>query len=114
MKEDKTVRVVGINYQLAEEPEAIGKLVRETGHVTRNGKAVPHKPAPKPKAEPKPKPQLKQYNVVVRRIATLETAIDLRAADEAKARDLALEKFKRKRFELSKAVVKDEILGVSS
>src|SRR5947208_569040 len=48
LKEDKTARVVGINYQLAEEAEPIGKPVREITKGQGGRKARAAKPAKKP------------------------------------------------------------------
>ena len=116
LKEDKTARVVGINYQLAEEAEPIGKPVREITKEQGGRKGRAARPAKKvePKAE-KPEirkePPLKSYDVLLRRTATVETTITVKAEEEARAKEMALKKIKGKRFELSKAVVKDEVLG---
>src|SRR5213080_50404 len=72
LKEDKTIRVVGINYQLAEEAEPIGKPVREItkGQGGRKARAAKLAKKTEPKAEKpkiKPEPKLKSYEVLLRR-----------------------------------------------
>ena len=110
--------MVGINYELAEEMEPIGKPVRESTKAQGARKPRTAKPAKKAeskaeKPEIREEPALKSYDVLLRRTATVETTITVKAEEEARAKEVALKAIKGRRFELSKAVVKDEVLGAS-
>jgi hypothetical protein len=102
-------RIVGINYQLTEEPPPPPKdLVSQ----------LDAKPKKKKKAEVKPpkveqKPALKRFDVVVRRTATLEETERVKAVSEAAARAAALVLMKGKPFEVSRARLHVEITSIA-
>jgi len=114
LPKNDTSRVIGINYQLAEEASTVGRPLpkqrtikaRKTKHAVANLSA-------KPGLAKRPKPKLKSYNIVVRRTATLDAAIDIKAENEESARAQAAEMAKRKRFELTKAVLKVEVIAAT-
>ena len=99
-------RIVGINYELTEEPPPPPKDLVSPIQV---------KPAKKQKAEAKPpkveppKPELKTFDVVVRRTAVLEETERVKAVNEEAAREVALATMKSKPFEVSRATVHVEI-----
>ncbi len=113
LPKDTSSRVIGINYHLAEEARAVSKPLRNFRKTKLpKAKAESPKAQKKPKPEPKPKPLVKNYTVVMRRTATSETAINVKAENEERARTRALEIVKGKRFPLNKAVLKAEVVGV--
>ena len=102
-------RIVGINYQLTEEPPPPPKdLVSQLDVKPRKKEKVQAKP---PKVERKP--ELKTFDVVVRRTATLEETEHVKALNEEAAREAALVMMKGKPFEVSPATVRVEITSVA-
>jgi hypothetical protein len=99
-------RIVGINYQLAEDRPPEGPLAR----------ASPSRSAAKPNASrprTEPKLELKTFSVLIRRTATLEDVHQVKAPNEDAARDAALKTVRRKRLNSSRAVMREEVLDVT-
>jgi len=101
-------RIVGINYELTDEPPPPPKDLVSQIHV---------KPKKKEKAEiisPKktPKPELKTFDVVIRRTAVLEEIERVKAFNEEAARKAALAMMKGKRFDVDRATMSLEICSV--
>ena len=89
-------RVIGINYQLVEEPE----VSDQAGKVSA-------------KAKPKPvktKPVEKKFHVRVRRMATVERNFQVPAEDRAAAERKAVELARAEPFEVTKARMNEEIV----
>jgi len=104
-------RIVGINYELTEEPPPPPKDLVSQIHIKPRKKEKAEAKPPKvepPKPEP-PKPQLKTFDVVVRRTAVLEETEQVKAVDEEAAREASLEAIKSKPFDVSRATVGVEI-----
>jgi hypothetical protein len=112
---DEEARVIGINYQLIDEPTVPEKDRAKPAKPPPTHKkpenllllpTVHKKPAEPPSpAEPvvlKPKPQ--EFIVRVRRTATIEDEIKVKALDQPAAEQLALERAKHKAFKPRKAV----------
>jgi hypothetical protein len=112
---DEDARVIGINYQLIAEPT-----------VPEKDRPKPSKPAERTPSPPKPvetpprepvvqKPKVHEFIVRVRRTATVEDEIKVKALDRPAAERLALERAKLKEFKAGKEVkaevVKTEGLG---
>ena len=113
-------RIVGINYQLAEDAPVKGPLAKpkpakdkrakaktKAGSV-RVGFASPEKAAVKPA-----KPTSQMFEVIIRRTAMLEEMERVKAFTEEEARERALNSIKHKRFVLSRAVRREEVLSAS-
>jgi hypothetical protein len=96
-------RIVGINYQLTEEPPVKGPLTRTARP------AAPPKVTPTESPRP-PKPELRKFDVLIRRTAVSEETQPVRAATEEEARQAALKALKRKRFPLSRAIQREEVM----
>jgi hypothetical protein len=101
------LRIVGINYQLAENQSS---SVQAPPRVLSKPKEIKSE---KPKTSKPPKPALKSFKIIVRRTATFEKALTVEAVDESEAAKIALEETRRKRFELNRAIVRQEVLNVS-
>ena len=103
-------RIVGINYELTEEPPPPPKDLVSQIHVRPKLK---EKDEAKPKAEPPklkpPEPELKTFDVVVRRTAVLQQIERLKAFNEEAAREACLAAMKSSPFDLSRATVSVEI-----
>jgi hypothetical protein len=110
---DEEVRVIGINFQLIEEPPVPEKDRAKPGKPAKplpaHKKPVELSPVPEP-VVPKPKPL--EFTVRVRRTATVEDEIKVKALDQPAAEQLALERVKNKPFkpgqEVKTEVVKTE------
>ncbi len=100
-------RIVGINYQLAEDRPLEGPLARKSRRRRSSKQNVN-------KAAALPKPELKRFDVLVRRTATLEDILPVKAATVEAAREAALKTIKLKRFKLSRAIMREEILNVAT
>src|SRR5207237_3649563 len=59
-----------------------------------------------------PRPIARKFTVIIKRNATLERAVSIKAMDERRAGEQALTKMRRQRFEGAKAIVRDEVLSV--
>jgi hypothetical protein len=90
-------RVIGIKYDLVEEPVA--------------KKAVSKKELKAPKILPKPKPVEKKFSVTVRRTATVETKLIVTATKISDAQEQALKILKQTKFEAGQ--VEDEVKSVT-
>ena len=99
-------RVVGINYQLAEDKPPADPLPRQAPSKSR--KVENKKTAPTIRA----KPVRETFEVLIRRTATLETSLIAKARNEREARTVASAAIKRKRFDVSKAILREEVLAV--
>jgi len=109
LPKDFNSRVVGINYQLAEDTAPKGSVVSRVPEA---------RPALKEKAitarPPGPaKPKLKTFEVLLRRTATLEDMEQVKAATETEARQAAVKTIRRKRFDAARAIVKVEVAAVT-
>ena len=103
-------RVVGINYQLTEEPPPPPKdLVSQLEVKPRKKEKDEVKP---PKVEP-PKPELRTFDIVVRRTAVLEETERVKALSEAAAREASLATIKGKPFDISRATMRVEISTIT-
>ncbi len=130
-------RIVGINYELAEEaapkgPLAVARPARKPGRErvsnalgtlpagkTGGASIIPARrrrsrssvvAAVRPR-ESRPVPR--RFTVILKRRAELETAIEVKALEQEAAREQALNRIRRKRFDGAKAIVRDEVLSVS-
>lgn len=106
-------RVIGINYTLADQPEVKDPvLVPQVQPKTKSPRTVKPKPLPEIKSEPAPppKPAKRTYTVRLKRTATLEETRHLEAEDRADAERQVLEQARAETFNLSMAVVTEEIL----
>ncbi len=94
---DRRSRVVGISYDLVRAPK-----------VSSN----------RPKAEsvagskPSPPPAPKSFHIVLRRVAVLETSMTVPARNKKEAGEKALQEVNAEHFDLSKAVVRNEIKSI--
>jgi hypothetical protein len=111
-------RIVGINYQMAEDAPLEGPLARpqpaknKPAKVKKEAGPVGVRLAAPEKAGAKPsKPGPKIFNVLIRRIAALEEMERVKAFTEEEARERALNSIKHKRFVLNRAVERDEVLS---
>ena len=103
-------RIIGINYELTEEPPPPPKdLVSQIQVKPRKKEKAEAKP---PKVE-RPKPELRIYDVVVRRTAVLEETEHVKAISEEAAREAALTAMKSKRFDVRRATADIEITSIS-
>jgi hypothetical protein len=100
-------RVIGIKYELVEMPvpnDPVSAQDLETGVAGRKRRSKP--------ARSQPEPATKTFQVLVRRVAVSEDNISVTAQDEDEAKERASAQVKRERFDLTKAVVRNEILRV--
>jgi len=101
-------RIVGINYELTEEPPPPPKDLVSQLDV---------KPKKREKVEAKPKveqkPELKTFDVVVRRTAILEETERVKALSEEAAGEAALAIIKGKPFDIDRATMRVEISKVT-
>jgi hypothetical protein len=100
-------RIVGINYQLTEERPPAGPLAPKP-HLQLAGRRKAARPAHVPKME------LKTFDVLIRRTATIEDTHQVKAINEETAREAALKGVRRKRFNPARAVMREEILDVTN
>lgn len=107
-------RIVGINYELTEEPPPPPKDLVSQIHVKpkKKEKAEAKPPKAEPPPEP-PKPQLKNFDVVVRRTAVLEETERVKAFNGEAAREVALGMIREKPLDLGRATVSVEILSAT-
>jgi len=102
---EEDARVVGIDYKLIDEP-----IVPEKDRVKPGKPAKPqstHKKPAEPSPPPEPvvqKPKPHEFIVRVRRTATIEDEIKVKALDQSAAEQQALERAKHKSFKPGKAV----------
>lgn len=103
---DRKSRVIGIQYDLIEQPPPKDPVPKDKLEAGRH--------QAKTKARVEPKSTTRKFTVLMRRVATIETSLDLSARDEADAREQAMTRVKRERFDLTKAVMKNEIVAVDN
>lgn len=99
-------KVVGIKYDLVEEDQPGDILSAEqlkTSTKSSRGKKA---------RAAKPEPALLEFNVLVRRVASLETTVSVRARTKTEAREQAVATIKEQDFDLSHAKIEDEIVTV--
>ena len=100
-------RVIGINYQLAEQPELSAPTpAAKPQHPTRaepKGTPKPRTPAPKPKLA-------KRFKVRLRRTATLDETHEVEALNRREAERQVIENAKREPFDLDRAAVREEVV----
>src|SRR5262249_39109348 len=104
-------RIIGINYELTEEPPPPPKDLVSQIQVKPKKKEKEKAEAIPPKMEP-PKPALKTFAVVIRRTAVLEETERVKAVNEKAAREAALATIKDKRFDVSRATMSLELCSV--
>ena len=102
LPKEPAARVVGINYQLAEEPLPIHATTIKPGK--QPAPAEPLKPSP-------PVPQTRKFKVKIRRIATIEDEIDVEASSRKAAEHQAMESAQEKAFDLEHAKIRREIVN---
>src|SRR5262249_7330976 len=113
LPQDSSSRVIGINYQLIEEPEVTDPA--RPGDFVARPKPAKHE-APKqevPRQElpkPKPKPAKRTFMIRVRRSATLDTEINVEAENQQTAEKEAMESVKNRPFDLSKSRITQQIV----
>jgi hypothetical protein len=91
-------RVIGIKYDLVEQAR-----VRDP---------IPWKDL-KPRAVKTKRPSAqKTLQVIIRRTARIETSVTVEAKTESSARDKAIQQARRQGFDISKAVISDEVMSV--
>ena len=106
----EAARIVGINYELTEEPPPPTKdLVSQIQVKPRKKEKTEAKP---PKVEP-PKPEPKTFDVVVCRTAVLEETERVKAIDKKAARAAVLATLGSKPFEVGKATVSFQITSIA-
>lgn len=95
---DRTAKVVGIQYDLVEDAPVRDPIRSRS----------PKRRAEKPAAAAKSRPVVatKNFNLLVRRTAVIETVIPVAARNPAAARRKALQRMKREPFDLAKAVMR--------
>jgi len=106
LQHNEDAKVVGIDYKLIDEPTVPEKDRPKPGKpskppLTHKKPAEPSPPPPEPVA-PKPKPH--EFTVRVRRTATVEDEIKVKALDQPAAEQQALERAKHKPFKPGKTV----------
>jgi hypothetical protein len=111
---DPKARVVGINYALAEQPAVKDPvIVPDRRHKTKPTQTVRHKPLPevKPKPASQPEPVKKTFTIRLRRVAVIEETRKVEAEDRVDAERQVLKSAQAQRFDIGKAVVRDEIVS---
>jgi hypothetical protein len=98
-------RVVGINYQLLEEPEITDPV--RPGELKAKSKS---KPQP---LKPKPQPQKSTFTVKIRRTAMVETDVKMEAENQEIAEKKALDWLKDRPFEVAESKITQEIIKTS-
>lgn len=118
----ENTRVIGINFELVEQPvvsPAKAKPVIKAVESARKGKtSITSEPRLKPEPPRKPetpksvppKPTTRKFKVTVRRTASLESELEVEAANENAATRQAVEAVKQTPFELSQASVRVEVV----
>jgi hypothetical protein len=102
---EEDARVVGIDYKLIDEPIVPEKDRAKPGKPAKP--APTHKKPAEPSTPPEPvvqKPTLHEFTVRVRRTATIEDDIKVKALDQPAAEQQALERAKHKPFKPGKTV----------
>ena len=94
LPENKDARIVGIDYDVLEAGEPIGQVAK-----------VPARKEPEKVIPPK----FKRFEVVVKRTATIETTLEITAANASAAKESALKEIRGKSFSASEATVKNEV-----
>ena len=102
LSHEPNARVIGVNYQLVEQPEFTAPAAAQ--------KAKPVRTRTQPKATV-PKPRIQRFKVKVRRTATVEKELTLEAADRPAAERRAIEEMNGEPFDLAEAKVQTEALN---
>lgn len=105
---DPGARVVGINYQLAEQPELAPRAATASPAKERSRPQHRTKPQAAIKPEPTPKPP-KRFKVRLRRTATLEETREVEAANRREAKLRAMDIARGEPFDLNRATVRDAV-----
>src|SRR6185369_5831242 len=95
-------RVVGIKYELIDQPKVSDRVSTRDLKPARGKKVKP----------PKSRRAARTFDVLIRRLAVVETSVTVPARDKGSARRQALEQVKREPFDLSRAVVQNETRAV--
>jgi hypothetical protein len=93
-------RVIGINYELLEQPVAAKPIGKKK--VAAKVRRIEQKPAKK------------RFNIVVRRVASVENKVQVEALDKSGAEHQALEETKGRPFDLERAKVHEEVVRTES
>jgi hypothetical protein len=99
---DKTQRVIGIKYDMVEQPHVPDPIKRG---------------AVKPSSidqKPKPERRQKRFEVIIRRTVVIETALSVSALDQNTAKREAKRVVKAEPFDATKAVIRDEVIDIRS
>ena len=89
-------RVIGIHYELLTERKSTGPVVRPVSRHAQKQKPKPEKPLP-------------TFEILIRRTAVLETTVSITAHNKAEAREKATQAVRRDPFDLSRAVVTNDV-----
>jgi len=98
LRVDSDSRVIGISYDLTFEP-------RVTDPLYKRALQAPAKKA-------KTAPTEKLFTVIVRRTDVVETSVDVQARNGHEAEQKGMELVRREPFDGSKAVIKNQVIGV--
>jgi hypothetical protein len=101
LKESKGIKVIGIKYDLIEEPEVKDALPSE---------ALKKRPAKKRGLRSEKVKKNSTFNVRVRRTATVEVTIPVEAKTKSEARKRAVQMAEEEPFDSSKAIIETEAL----
>ena len=104
LPDEKDSRVIGINYDLLEEPTVESNSRRK---VTPKAQQIQASPV-----EKKTEPARKDFTVRIRRTAILETDVEVTGKDQAEAERQALDLAKHQKFSLNRAAINNEIAGI--
>jgi hypothetical protein len=103
------VKVIGINFQLVEQPDFAPAEQPRASATARSEEARPeHKPEP-PKP-PTPKVTTRAFKVSVRRTASIDSEFTVEAKNKEEAKRQAVEEAKKAPFDLSEAKVEVEVV----
>jgi len=99
-------RVIGIKYDLAEPGEPADAVsLAELNRIAKKKSAKSRNPE-------KPELVVKTFQVAVRRVAVMETSMEIEAHSQAQARAKAMELMDGAEFDVSKAEIENEIISV--
>jgi hypothetical protein len=109
-------RVIGINYQLTDEPPVTDPVDLSTivPPKPKPKHAPPPEPDPEPEPEPKPEPPKKEeprsFTITIRRTAVIEKEFTVKALTDEAAEEEALKAARKAPFKVKEAKMSDEIV----
>ena len=112
LPEAKESQVIGIKYELLETGEPIGERVSKSTPPRAKKQPAPRLTKDQMKRTVPKEPKQVQYTATVRRTAVVETAVNVQAKNRDEAKAFALEEVRKRPFDGSEAVVRDEIRGI--